>query len=137
MCHKWPLICSVCCSHNPVLSVIRIKRLVSHVAQELSTPQEHMSSLPVFCGFVRSLVFCAMFSTLLFVLSIFFLWPLCCLSFFDLRLLTTSLVSSIFTWRCQMSKHEPSIEERETVQWQKEKGQTIIYRTPHWMLKIQ
>ena len=42
----------------------------------------------------RSLVFCVVFPGSLFVLLSFFLWPLCCLSFFDLRILITSLVSS-------------------------------------------
>ena len=46
-------------------------------------------SLPVFRGVrvTRSLVLCR----LLFVLLSFFFWPSCCLSFFDLRILTTSL----------------------------------------------
>ena len=42
----------------------------------------------------RSLIFCAMFCRSLFVLLSFFFWPLCCLSFFDLRILITPLVSS-------------------------------------------
>jgi hypothetical protein len=33
---------------------------------------------------------CAMFCRSLFVLLSFFFWPLCCLSFFDLRILTTT-----------------------------------------------
>jgi hypothetical protein len=33
----------------------------------------------------------------LFVLLSFFIWPLCCLSFLDLRILITPLVSSIFS----------------------------------------
>ena len=41
-------------------------------------------------------IFCfiSMFCRSLFVLMSFFLWPLCCLSFFDLRILITPLVSS-------------------------------------------
>ena len=42
----------------------------------------------------RSLVFSVMLCGSLFVLfSFFFIWPLCCLSFFHLRLLITPLVS--------------------------------------------
>ena len=41
----------------------------------------------------RSLVFCVTFCRSLFVLLSFFFWPLCCLSFFDLRILITPLVS--------------------------------------------
>ena len=42
----------------------------------------------------RTFVFCAMFYRSLFVLLSFFFWPLCCLSFFDLRLLITPMASS-------------------------------------------
>jgi hypothetical protein len=38
--------------------------------------------------------FMCMFCRSLFVLLYFFFWPLCCLFFFDLRILTTPLVSS-------------------------------------------
>ena len=53
------------------------------------------SSPPVFSvvRVVRSLAFCVMFYISLFVL---FFWPLCCLSFFDLRTPITCLVSSNF-----------------------------------------
>jgi len=53
------------------------------------------------CGFrsVRSLVFYVVFCRSLFVLLSFFLWLLCCLSFFDLRLLITSLSSSNFSYK--------------------------------------
>ena len=64
--------------------------------QELLTLSEPMSSPPVFSGIcvARSLVFCVMFCGSLFVLLSFFFWTLCCLSFFDLRILITPLVSS-------------------------------------------
>jgi hypothetical protein len=54
-----------------------------------------MSSTPVFSvvRVARSLVFCVMFCRSLFVLLLFFYWSLHCLSFFDLRLLVTPLVS--------------------------------------------
>jgi len=38
--------------------------------------------------------FCVVFCRSLFVLLFFLVWPLCCLSFFDLRILITPLVSS-------------------------------------------
>ena len=47
----------------------------------------------------RSLVLCAMFCRSLFVLLSFVFWPLCCLFFFDWRILVTLLVSSISSWR--------------------------------------
>ena len=59
---------------------------VSLVEQELLTFTEHMSSPPVFSGVhvTRSLVLCVCF-----VDRCLFLWPLCCLSFIDLRILVT------------------------------------------------
>ena len=39
-----------------------------------------------------------MFCRSLFVILTFFFWPLCCLSFFDLRILTSPLVSSNFSF---------------------------------------
>jgi len=42
----------------------------------------------------RSLLFCVVFCRSLFVLLSNFFWPLCCLSFFDLRLLIIPLISS-------------------------------------------
>jgi hypothetical protein len=62
----------------------------------LPTLPEYLSSPTVFNGVhvARSLVFCVVFCKMLFVLLSFFFWPLYCLSFFDLRLLITSLVSS-------------------------------------------
>ena len=59
----------------------------------LKTLPEHMSSPPVFSG-VRvtlSLVVCVMSCRSLFVFISS--WPLCCLSFFNLWILITSLVS--------------------------------------------
>ena len=62
--------------------------------------QKHQSSLQLFCGVhvARSLVFCIMFYSSLFVLLSFFFWPLYCLSFFDLHVLITPLVSSNFSF---------------------------------------
>ena len=61
------------------------------VEQELLTLPEHLSFRGV--RVTRSLVFCVMFWRSLFVLLSFYFWPLCCLSFFDLRILSTPLVS--------------------------------------------
>jgi len=66
------------------------------VEQELLTLPEHLNLLSVFSG-VRvplSLVLCVMFCRSLFVLSSFFLSPLFCLYFFNLRILIAPLVSS-------------------------------------------
>jgi hypothetical protein len=41
-----------------------------------------------------SLVLCVLLGRSLFVLFYFFFWPLCCLSFFDSRIVITPLVSS-------------------------------------------
>jgi hypothetical protein len=71
--------------------------------QELLTLPGHLSSHPGFNGIrvARSLVFCVMFCRLLFFLLLFFLWPLCCLSFFGLRIMITPLVSSSFSLPCK------------------------------------
>jgi hypothetical protein len=45
----------------------------------------------------RSLVLCVCFGDHCLSFCHFFFWPLCCLSFFDIRLLITSLVSSNFS----------------------------------------
>ena len=76
--------------------VTRVTRRVSLVEQELLALLEPLSSHPVFNGvrITRSLVLCGMFCRPLFVLLLFFSWPLCCLSFFDLWILITPLVSS-------------------------------------------
>ena len=67
------------------------------VEQELlSLPEQRISPLPGFywvsCYSILS--FMCMFCRSLFVLLSFFFWPLCCLFFFDLRILITPLVSS-------------------------------------------
>ena len=68
-------------------SVARITRRMPLMEQELPTLPEHLSSPPVFSGVrvTRSFVLC--------VCSLSF-WPLCCLFFFHLRILITTLVSS-------------------------------------------
>jgi hypothetical protein len=58
-----------------------------------ATPPEHLSLPLVFSGVhvTQSLVLCVIFCRSLFVLLFFFFWPLCCLSFFDLQILISSL----------------------------------------------
>ena len=47
-----------------------------------------------------SLAFCVLFCrSLFFVLLYFFFWPLCCLFFFDIRILITPLVSSNISYK--------------------------------------
>ena len=64
------------------------------VEQELPTLPEHLSS-PSALGSCNSIFgFMCMFCRSLFVFLYFFLWPSCCLFFFDLRILITPLLSS-------------------------------------------
>ena len=73
--------------------VTRLTRRMPLVEQELPTLPEDLSSPPVFSGVrvTRSLVLCVCFVDR--CLSFSF-WPLCCLFFFDVRILITPLVSS-------------------------------------------
>ena len=73
-----------------------LSRWLPLVEQELLTLPKHMSSPPVLSGVrvTRSLVFMCMFCRSLFVLLYIFFWPLCCLFFFDIRILIHPLVSS-------------------------------------------
>ena len=70
---------------------VRLTRWVPLVKRELLTIPKHLSSPPVFSGVrvTRSLVLCVCFVGLCFSFSTFFFWPLCCLSFFDLRIMIT------------------------------------------------
>ena len=82
-------------SSPPVFSGVRVVQLMG-ATMKLLTLQEHLNSPPVFSGVrvTRSLVLCVMFCISLFVLFFTFFWPLCCLFFFDLRIMITPLVSS-------------------------------------------
>ena len=73
----------------------QIKTTVRLVEQEMPILPEHLSS-PRVLVWVRSLVLCVCFVDR--CLSLFY-WPLCCLSFFDLRILITPLVSSNSSYR--------------------------------------
>jgi hypothetical protein len=63
-----------------------------------ANPSGAIAFIPI-CSVLRVakfLVFCVMFCRPLLVHLSVILWPLCCLSFFDILLLITSLVSSIY-----------------------------------------
>ena len=68
---------------------------------------EHTSSPPVFqWGLCYSIFgFLCMFCGSLFVLLYFFFWPLCCLFFFDIRILITPLVSSSYSYWWTKTKY--------------------------------
>ena len=76
--------------------VKKLTRRLSLVEQELLTFPDHLSSSQVFSGVrvARSLVLCVMFCRSLFVLLSLFFCLLCYLSFLDLWILITPLVSS-------------------------------------------
>jgi len=105
LCHRWPCICFICHSHNPVFFHISWHHwnLKSRITRRLSVVQQKMLSrepdlIPDFLwGF-----HCPIFSFLCSILWInvfFFLLALCCLSF-NLQILITSLVSSNFSLSC-------------------------------------
>jgi len=62
------------------LFLTRVTRRVPHMEQKLLTLPEQLSSHPAFSGVRVARVFCVVFSTSLFVLFSFFVWPLYCLS---------------------------------------------------------
>ena len=76
--------------------VKKLTRRLPLVEQELLTFPDHLSSPQVFSGVrvARSLVLCVMFCRSLFVLLSLFFCLLCFLSFLDLWILITPLVSS-------------------------------------------
>ena len=88
------LIFLVVCVVYYVLFFFFLYRWVPLVKQELLILPEHLNLPLVFSGVrvIRSLVLCVMVCRSLFVPLSFFFWPLCCLSFFDLRFIP--LVSS-------------------------------------------
>ena len=82
--------------------------LITLVEQELLTLPEHLSSPPGFswgsCYSIFS--FICMFCRSLFVRLYFFFWPLCCLFFFDIRILIAPLVSSNSSFICCNSNEQ-------------------------------
>jgi hypothetical protein len=106
-CLKWPRICSFHRNHKYIISsnmlyqwfVTRLTRRIAQVKWELLPLPEHLSSPPVF-GLVRvakSLVFFILLCISWFALLFLFICPLHCLSFFELGLMITDLVSSNFS----------------------------------------
>ena len=105
LCHKWPLICSICCKYFTVLSsfmtyhwfcnYIYMTGAISGAGTAYTS--DHLSSTPVFSGVcvTQSIVLCVCFvdRCLSFWRFSFFFWSLCCL-FFNLWILYTPLVSS-------------------------------------------
>ena len=98
LCNKWPRICSTCRKHfrsfphSWLISgfVTRLTRRVSLVEQELLTLPGHLSSPPVFSGVrvTRSLVlYVCLVDRCLSLKLYFFFCPLCCLFFFDIRIM--------------------------------------------------
>jgi hypothetical protein len=87
---------------------------VQLVKQELFIAPDHVSSPLVFSGVrvTRSLVWCICFVDR--CLSFFF-WPLCCLSFFELGILITLLVSSYSSYQVKteiVTAKEPNMQSR-------------------------
>ena len=78
------------------LFVTRLTRRVSLVEQKMLTLPEHLSSPSVLSGVrvTQPLVLCVRFVYRCLSICPFFFWPLCCLFFFDIRILITPLVSS-------------------------------------------
>ena len=82
--------------HSSLISgfVSRVTRRVSLVEYKLPTLPEHLGLIQVFgIRSARSLVICVLFCRSFFVLFLVFFCPLCSLSFFDLRILITPLLS--------------------------------------------
>jgi hypothetical protein len=102
LCHKLPRICSVYRYHNPILItgfVTRVTRRVTHVEKKLPTIGSTWDNPRCVVGF--------MFLDLLLSVQCFvhhylslFIWPLQCLSFFNLRFLIAPLVCS--NWFCTL-----------------------------------
>ena len=82
----------------------------------------------------RSLVFCVMFCRSLFVLLSSFFWPLHCLSFFDLRVLISPLISS------NLSYEEMSCDSIDILSLDKlctSFQQNIKHKTKYWATRTQ
>jgi hypothetical protein len=78
-------------------------RRVQLLDQELLALPVHMGSPPIFSGarVTRSLVFCACFIDRCLH---FFFWPLCCLFFFDIRIVITTLGSSNSSYKTEYTR---------------------------------
>ena len=86
----------------------RVTRQRSLVEQELNPLPEHLISPPVFSEVhvPLSLVLCVCFVDRYLFFYYFLFWPLCCLFFFDVRILFTPLISSSdSSWLCSCTLH--------------------------------
>jgi hypothetical protein len=92
--------------HSRLITVC-VTRPVPLVEQELLTLPEHLSSPPGFSGVhvTRSLV---LYLRFVYRCLYFFAWPLCCLFFFDIRIMIASLVSSNSSW-CRLIMLWPAL----------------------------
>jgi len=94
--------------------------MVPLVEQQLLTLPYHLSSPPVFSGIrvTRSIVLCVILCRSLFVLLSFFSWPLCFLSFFDVRFMDSDNPFGIFKIFLKIQKGESKIViQRRTMQY--------------------
>jgi hypothetical protein len=82
-------------THFPVLSSFMTYRICNKI---------NMTGAASGVRVTRSLVLCVCFVDRSLIFCIFFFWPLCCLSFFDLLLLVTPLVSSNYSYARVMSR---------------------------------
>ena len=95
LCHNWPGICSTC-KHFPILSsFMTYSRVCNYInttgassGERITYPSQWPEFSATFSGLrvTRSLVLCV---CLVDRCLSFFFWPLCCLSFFDLRFFVT------------------------------------------------
>ena len=101
LCHKSPRICSTCRKHFPVLSSLmtynQVCNWITTTGGTSGAGTAYATVAPEFTpdilwGSCYSIFnFICMFCRSLFVLLSLFFWPLCCLFFFDIRILITSL----------------------------------------------
>ena len=82
--------------YDSILSTITLLTMLNVWVGMLLTCGQHLSSSPVFNGVrvTRSLVLYECFVARCLSFCIFFFWPLCCLFFFDIRIMIVPLVSS-------------------------------------------
>ena len=73
---------------------VNTNELNALVKHELLTFPEHLSSRPVFSGVDVARYFVFFVDQFLSFSLVFFVWQLCCLSFFKLRILIAHLVSN-------------------------------------------
>ena len=104
LCHRWPQLCSVCLSHNPVLlSTSMTYYLMFNQSKAIRAtrgagpayPSGTLEFIRIFVRFV--LVFCVVFCRTVWVIVSFFSWQLYFLSVFHLWFLITPLISSSFS----------------------------------------